>query len=47
VLYDLKNDIAEQRDLAADHPDIAKRISGYMQTARTELPEWVPRWRKP
>lgn len=44
VLYDLQNDIAEKTDVAADHPEIAEKIGAYLQTARTELPEWEPRW---
>ena len=44
VLYDLQNDIAEQANVAAQHPEIAEKIGAYLQTARTELPEWEPRW---
>ncbi len=43
-LFDLHNDIAEQSDVAAQHPDIAQRIGAYLKTARTPLPEWEPRW---
>ena len=40
-LYDLSKDIGETNDLAAQHPDIAKKISGIMEKA------WVaPRSRK-
>jgi len=35
-LYDLREDIAEQNDLAAEHPDIAD----YLKTARTESQHW-------
>ncbi|MCL4194063.1 MAG: sulfatase-like hydrolase/transferase, partial [Thermoguttaceae bacterium] len=44
VLHDLQNDIAEQANVAAEHPEIAEKIGAYLQTARTELPEWEPRW---
>ena len=45
VLYDLQNDIAEKTNVADQHPDIAARISAYLQTARTAMPEWEPKWR--
>lgn len=45
VLYDLRNDIAEQTNVAAEHPEIARKIGDFLQTARTELPEWTPQWR--
>lgn len=44
VLYDLEHDIAEKDDVAAQHPEIADRISAYLKTARTDAPEWKPRW---
>ena len=34
-LYDLATDIGEQRDVAADHPDLVKRIEKIMTTGRT------------
>jgi arylsulfatase A-like enzyme len=43
-LYDQQNDVAEENDVAAAHPGIAAKISDYLKTARTELPEWEPRW---
>jgi arylsulfatase A-like enzyme len=39
-LYDLKTDIAEQKDLKDKHPEIVKRIEDYLKTARTESPQW-------
>jgi len=33
ALYDLSNDIAEENDLAAQHPDIVKKLSDYMAAA--------------
>jgi len=37
-LYNLDSDIGEQNDVAADHPDIVKRIAAIMAGARTESP---------
>lgn len=44
VLYDLRHDIAEQNDVAEQHPDVAETIGSYLQTARTPLPDWEPNW---
>jgi arylsulfatase A-like enzyme len=44
-LYDQQSDVAEETDVAAQHPDIATKIGGYLKTARTPLPEWEPRWK--
>jgi len=46
-LYDQQQDVAEKRDVAAQHPEIAKKIDQYLQTARTPLPEWEPHWQPP
>ena len=35
-LYDLKNDVAESRNVAEEHPDVAATIAGIMKTARVE-----------
>lgn len=43
-LYDLRNDIAEQKDVAGEHPEIARRIGDYLLTARTESADWKPVW---
>jgi hypothetical protein len=43
-LFDQKNDIAEQTNVADQHPDIASKISSYLKTARTPLAEWEPQW---
>ena len=43
-LFDQQNDIAEKTNVAARHPDIAALIGDYLNTARTPLPEWEPRW---
>jgi arylsulfatase A-like enzyme len=44
VLYVLKTDLAEQRYVAAEHPEIAALIGKYLSTARTASPQWEPRW---
>ncbi|MBU0640527.1 MAG: sulfatase-like hydrolase/transferase [Planctomycetes bacterium] len=35
-LYDLEVDVGETRDVAAQHPEIVKRVTEIMRTARTE-----------
>ncbi|MBB5039091.1 arylsulfatase [Prosthecobacter dejongeii] len=45
MLYDQQNDVAETTNVAREHPEIAEKISSYLKTARTELPEWEPRWK--
>ena len=39
-LYKLDEDIAEERNVAADHPDVVKKIEDYLATARTESALW-------
>ena len=39
-LYDLKNDIAEKHNIAAQYPDVIARIRAYLKTARTDSPNW-------
>jgi arylsulfatase A-like enzyme len=46
VLYDLDSDVAEQTDVAATNPDIARTIGEYLQTARSPNPDWEPKWAK-
>ncbi len=36
-LYDLKNDIGETKDVAADHPEIVQRLKAEADVARNEL----------
>jgi arylsulfatase A-like enzyme len=45
-LYDLSGDIAEQHDVASQHPDIVQRIEEIMQSDRTES-ELFPLIRQP
>lgn len=39
-LFDLNGDPAEERDVAASHPDLVARFETYLKTARTESPYW-------
>lgn len=43
-LYDTEADIAEVNNVAEQYPEIALTISDYLQSARTEIPAWEPRW---
>lgn len=44
-LYDLKNDIAEKNNVAAENPDIAAKVGAYLSSARSESPDWPAKWR--
>lgn len=44
VLYDLQTDIAEQTNVVAQHPEMALKLSDYLKTARSDAPDWQPRW---
>ncbi len=46
VLYDLQEDVGEAKDVASQHPEIARRIGDWLKTARSESPDWVPAWGK-
>ena len=39
-LYDLVQDLAEQRDVAAGHPEIVRKIESYLAVARTPSELW-------
>ncbi|MBA7644669.1 MAG: sulfatase-like hydrolase/transferase [Calditrichaeota bacterium] len=39
-LYDLKNDMGENNDIAGKHPDIVARIEACLKTARTDSEFW-------
>ncbi len=39
-LYDLKNDLGEQNDVAVKHPEVVNKIEDYLKTARTESELW-------
>lgn len=45
-LFDTDADAAETTDVATSHPEIAARIGAYLQTARTESPDWPARWKE-
>jgi len=42
-LYDLKNDLGEQNNVAVKHPEVVKKIKDYLKTARTESELWPTR----
>ena len=42
-LFDLKNDLGEQNNVALKHPEIVKKIEDYLKTARTESELWPTR----
>jgi len=44
-LFDQQNDVAEETDVAKQHPEIAAKIGDYLKTARTPLAEWEPQWK--
>ncbi len=39
-LYDLASDPGETHNVAAQHPDLAAKLSAYLATAREETPNW-------
>ncbi|MGH9769801.1 MAG: arylsulfatase [Blastocatellia bacterium] len=39
-LYDLKNDLGEQNNVAVEHPEVVKKIENYLKTARAESELW-------
>ena len=39
-LYDMKTDISEAHDVAAQHPDVVKRFDEFLKTARTDSEIW-------
>jgi hypothetical protein len=39
-LYNLKTDLSEQQNVAAEHSDIVKKIENYLKSARTESELW-------
>ena len=42
-LYDIKNDIGEAHDVAAEHPEVVARIEGYLRSARIDSPAFPVR----
>ena len=45
ALFDQATDIAEKIDVAAQHPDIARKIGEYLSTARFPSLDWQPVWK--
>lgn len=45
-LYDLRNDLGEEHNVAAQHAAVVAQIEEYLKTARTESPEWPLRDRQ-
>jgi len=39
-LYDLKTDIGEQHDIAAQHPEVVAKVREAMKAAHTPSPQW-------
>ncbi|OHB72154.1 MAG: hypothetical protein A2V70_20795 [Planctomycetes bacterium RBG_13_63_9] len=39
-LYDLRTDVAEKNNLAAERPDVVAKITNYLKNARTESEQW-------
>jgi arylsulfatase A-like enzyme len=39
-LYDLKTDLGEKQNVAAQHPEIVAKIEGYLNSARTDSNAW-------
>jgi arylsulfatase A-like enzyme len=39
-LYDMRNDVAEAHDVAAEHPDVIARVKKLLAAARTDSPKW-------
>jgi arylsulfatase A len=46
-LYNLANDAGEQHDLAAEQPEILKKLTAMMTAARVESPDWPPKDKQP
>ncbi|XZE18612.1 arylsulfatase [Pirellulaceae bacterium SH449] len=43
-LFDQHTDAAEQQNIVKQYPEIARKIEAYLETARSPLPEWEPKW---
>ncbi len=40
VLFDLSKDLAEEHDIATEHPEVIEQIEQYLKTARKESENW-------
>jgi len=47
LLYDQQDDVAEMIDVAAEHPEIARKLAAYLSHARSPNADWEPRWNAP
>jgi arylsulfatase A-like enzyme len=43
ALYDLLKDVAEQHNVADQHPELVAKLDGYLRTARSESADWPVR----
>lgn len=43
-LFDQESDLGEQHNVAAEHPEIVAKLNRYLSQARSDSPDWVPRW---
>ncbi len=43
AVYDLKNDVAEQNDVALANPEIATKLDSYLKSARSPSDDWPPK----
>lgn len=43
-VFDLRNDPAEEVDVASQQPAVAAKLAAYLQTARTEAADWPTKW---
>lgn len=44
VLHDLQADPGERINIAGTHPEIVTALDAYLRTARSDNPNWEPRW---
>lgn len=44
-LYDLKSDHEEKKDVASEHPELTRKVSDYLKTARSPSSDWQPEWK--
>jgi len=44
VLYDQQTDIGEKTNVAAKHHEIVAKINQYLRQARSDSPDWEPKW---
>ncbi|WP_181898332.1 arylsulfatase [Alteromonas aestuariivivens] len=42
ALFDLAADVAEQRDVSQDHPELVEELWAYLRSARSESEHWPP-----